>query len=69
MIIKSAIHLESREIITAGATDEHCPRCDENMIFKHDRDNGYSKSCQNCGHIKYLHRRFLRWNRQHERWE
>ncbi|MFC2123011.1 hypothetical protein ACFLRP_04940 [Bacteroidota bacterium] len=69
MTLKGAIQLETSETAITRATDECCPQCDEIMIFKHDRNTGYSRLCRRCGYIKYLCRRFLRWNRRHERWE
>ena len=69
VVNKRAVPDATIDILRAMPTDEHCSRCDGRIIFEHDSDTGYCKSCLNCGYIEYLHRRFLRWNGQHRRWE
>jgi len=48
---------------------EPCPKCHGSTAFEFESDASYSISCLNCGYVKNLDRRFLRWNRQYERWE
>ena len=49
---------------------EICLNCGiETIAFKVDKEGGYYKLCLTCGYTEYLHRRFLRFNRQSRRWE
>ncbi len=50
-------------------TNGYCINCRSIAFFMVDKKFGYYKQCPNCGHIEYLHRRFLRFNRAARQWQ
>ncbi len=46
-----------------------CTECHSATFFMVDKELGYYKQCPNCGNIQYLHRRFLRFDRQSRQWK
>jgi hypothetical protein len=46
-----------------------CTECHSATLFMFDKEQGYYKQCPNCGNIQYLHRRFLRFDRQSRQWK
>ena len=47
----------------------YCSQCRSAAYFCNDKELGYYKRCPDCGHIEYLHRRFLRFDRQSRQWQ
>jgi hypothetical protein len=47
----------------------YCSRCRSVTHFMIDKEKGYYKSCPICGNIEYLHRKFLRFNRESRQWQ
>ena len=47
----------------------YCASCRSIVYFTLDKELGYLKQCPDCGNIEYLHRRFLRFNRQLRQWQ
>lgn len=45
-----------------------CVKCHGVTVFMVDKKLGYYKECTSCGHIEYLNRRFLRFDRQSRKW-
>jgi hypothetical protein len=62
-------------ISTTGNTPETpvnsmlCPLCGEAASHMFDEELGYYKQCSGCGHIEYLNRRFLRFDKSSRRWQ
>ena len=59
-------------VISAEPLDEtsgYCPICRYTAHFIVDKKLGYIKQCPNCGNTEYLHRRFLRFDRQSRQWQ
>jgi len=46
-----------------------CTECRSATFFMVDKELGYYKQCQDCGNIQYLHRRYLRFDRQSRQWK
>ncbi|OGO41248.1 MAG: hypothetical protein A2137_02085 [Chloroflexi bacterium RBG_16_58_8] len=46
-----------------------CTGCRSITFFLMDKKLGYYKQCPSCGHIEYLHRRFLRFDRESRQWQ
>ena len=70
MTSESAIGTESKLPELLNENSEYCLHCHiGTTVFKEDKEAGYYKLCLNCGHTEYLHRRFLRFNRQSRRWQ
>jgi hypothetical protein len=47
----------------------YCSHCRSISHFMVDKQLGYYKRCPTCGNTEYLHRRFLRFNRQSRQWQ
>ena len=58
-----------KETSTDKLLNESCPKCHGRVVLEFDSEAGYQKICVNCGHIEYLRRNFIRWNRRHNKWE
>jgi len=60
------------EVIISEPLEEfsaYCSECHSITFFMVDKKFGYYKQCPNCGNIEYLHRRFLRFDRQSRQWQ
>jgi hypothetical protein len=45
-----------------------CVKCHGPVVYMVDKKLGYYKECTSCGHIEYLNRRFLRFDRHSRKW-
>ncbi|MFH1646409.1 MAG: hypothetical protein ABID71_01780 [Chloroflexota bacterium] len=54
---------------TVAVENDGCAACQGETIFREDKKLGFYKLCVHCGHIEYLHRRFLRLDRESRHWE
>lgn len=50
-------------------TTGFCSNCRSVTYFMVDKKNGYYKQCPDCGHVEYLHRKFLKFDRQSRQWQ
>ena len=50
-------------------TNGYCSNCRSIAFFMVDKKLGYYKQCPDCGHIEYLHRKFLRFDKQSRQWQ
>ena len=63
--------LEANVIVSESLEEPSgfCTECHSATLFMVDKEHGYYKKCPNCGNIQYLHRRFLRFDRETRQWK
>jgi hypothetical protein len=63
--------LESNVVLSEPLDEAngYCASCRSVAHFMVDKERGYYKRCPVCGNIEYLHRRFLRFDRQSRQWQ